>query len=183
MVGVSTTHIAFLRAVNLGKRRVRNDRLVEVFEHLGHRDVWTYINSGNVVFSASGSRSTLENAIRAAVERDVGFEVTTFVRSVKELRDIVDRQPFERESGDTYFITFLAVRPTPSQRSDLESLSNAIDTLMVDGREVHWLMHGKSTDSKLVKRQWERILGTNSSTSRNMTMLTKLVDKIEARSD
>lgn len=181
MVGMST-RIAFLRAVNVGGRRVRNDRLVEVFEHLGHRDVWTYINSGNVVFSARGSRTALEGAIAAAVERDVGFEVTTFVRSAEELRDIVARQPFEREAGDTYFVTFLAARPTPAQRSDLEALSNAMDTLVVDGREVHWLMHGKSTDSKLVKRQWERILGSNSSTSRNTTMLTKLIDKIESRS-
>jgi len=45
---------------------------------------------------------------------------------------------------------------------------------------VHWLMHGKSTDSKLVKRQWERILGVNSSTSRNRTMLAKLIAKVTA---
>lgn len=177
---VMSTRIAFLRAVNLGRRRVRNARLVELFEQLGYRDVWTYINSGNVVFSAGGSRAALEGAIGAAVERDVGFEVTTFVRSVSELREIVARQPFERVSGDTYFVTFLAGRPTPSQRNDLESLSNDFDTLLADAREVHWLMRGKSTDSRLVKRQWEQILGMNSSTSRNMTMLTKLLDKVEA---
>jgi uncharacterized protein (DUF1697 family) len=180
MVGMST-RIAFLRAVNLGKRRVRNAGLVEVFEQLGYRDVWTFINSGNVVFSAGGSRAALERAIGAAVERDVGFEVTTFIRTVRELRKVVARQPFERGSGDTYFVTFLAVRPTPSQRNDLEALSNDFDTLLVDGRDVHWLMRGKSTDSKLVKRQWEHILGVNSSTSRNMTMLTRLIDKVEAR--
>ena len=44
-------------------------------------------------------------------------------------------------------------------------------------------MRGKWTDSKLVKRQWERVLRTTSSASRNMTMLTKLIDKIDARSD
>ena len=179
MVGMST-RIAFLRAVNLGTRRVRNARLVEVFEELGYRDAWTYINSGNVVFAASGSRAALEEAIGAAIERDVGFEVTTFVRSAGELRDVVTRKPFEPGSGDTHFVTFLADRPTPSQRNDLESLSNDFDTLVVEGREVHWLMRGKSTDSKLVKRQWEQILGKNSSTSRNMTMLSKLIDKVEA---
>lgn len=174
-------HIAFLRAVNLGRRRVRNASLVEILERLGYGDVWTYINSGNVVFSADTSRAALETSIRAAVESDVGFEVTTFVRSVRELRKIVDLQPFELGSGDTYFVTFLADRSTASQRKELEALSNDFDTLTVDGREVHWLMHGKSTDSRLVKRQWEQILGVNSSTSRNMTMLTKLIDKVEAR--
>ena len=180
MVAMST-RIAFLRAVNVGRRRVRNARLVELFDQLGHRDAWTYINSGNVVFSASGSRAALEQTIGAAIERDVGFEVTTFVRSAGELREVVSRHPFEPAPDDTYFVTFLADLPTPSQRNDLAALSTDVDTLVVDGRDVHWLMHGKSTDSKLVKRQWEQILGKNSSTSRNMTMLSKLIDKIESQ--
>lgn len=174
------TRIAFLRAVNVGKRKVRNARLVELIEELGYRDGWTYINSGNVVFSANGRRAELERAFGAAVERDVGFEVTTFVRDEHELREIFAVQPFDKGSSDTYFVTFLADRPTAAQRKELESLSNDFDTLEVHGREVHWLMHGKSSDSKLVKRHWERILGENSSTSRNTTMLTKLIEKIAA---
>ncbi|HEU5483968.1 MAG TPA: DUF1697 domain-containing protein [Microlunatus sp.] len=175
------TRIAFLRAVNLGARTVRNARLVELFAELGYSDVWTYINSGNVVFSAVGARDALQRQIGSAVERDVGFEVTTFVRTVDELRKLLDQRPFELQPGDTYFMTFLAGRPTPAQRRDLEELSNDIDTLVVHGRDVHWRMHGKSTDSMLAKRHWEQILGRNSSTSRNTTMLTKLLQKIEAR--
>jgi uncharacterized protein (DUF1697 family) len=174
------TRIAFLRAVNLGARRVRNARLLELFDELGHSDVWTYVNSGNVVFSATGPRARLEREIGAAVERDAGFEVTTFVRTVAELRKLLDHQPFELNAGDTYFVTFLAGRPTATQRRDLEGLSDEFDTLVVQGRDVHWRMHGKSTDSHLVKRQWERILGKNSSTSRNTTMLTRLLQKIDA---
>ncbi len=50
------TQIAFLRAVNLGNRTVKMARLVEVLESLGYDGVWTYINSGNAVFEASGRR-------------------------------------------------------------------------------------------------------------------------------
>lgn len=174
-----TTRIAFLRAVNLGKRQVRNARLVELLEGLGHSGVWTYINSGNAVFTANGSRASLEQAIGDAVEADVGFEVTTFVRTLAELRAIMSEQPFEVGTGDTYFVTFLLDRPTAAQARDLESLSGEFDTLLVRHREVHWLMRGKSTDSQLVKRDWEKILGKNSSTSRNTTMLTKLLAKID----
>lgn len=173
-----TTRIAFLRAVNLGRRRVPNARLKELLEGLGYTDVWTYINSGNVVFTTTGARASLEQAIGSAVEGDVGFEATTFVRSVTELKSIMELRPFEVRAGDTYFVTFLLDRPTEAQARELEALSGDFDTLLVDGREVHWLMHGKSTDSKLVKRDWEKILGNNSSTSRNTTMLTKLLDKI-----
>jgi hypothetical protein len=40
-------------------------------------------------------------------------------------------------------------------------------------------MRGKSTDSKLKKKDWE-IVGKNASTSRNMTMLRRLVAKIDS---
>ena len=107
--------------------------------------------------------------------------MTTFVRSAAELRTALDRQPFDVGPGDTYFVTFLQDRPSADQRRALEALSNAMDTLVVDGRDVHWLMHGRSTESTLVKRQWERILGPESSTSRNTTMLTRLLAKLDAR--
>ena len=41
-------------------------------------------------------------------------------------------------------------------------------------------MRGRSTDSRLSKRDWEKILGPLGSTSRNATMLTKLVAKLDA---
>ena len=59
-------------------------------------------------------------------------------------------------------------------------LSNDFDTLVVHGADVHWRMRGKSTDSRLVNRDWEGILGPLSSTSRNITILTKLSAKIDA---
>ncbi len=82
--------------------------------------------------------------------------------------------------GDTYFLTFLKVSPKAAQRRALEELTNDFDTLVVKGRDVHWRMHGKSTDTKLKTREWERIIGRNQSTSRNMTMLRKLEAKINA---
>src|SRR5829696_4972345 len=107
-----TTRIAFLRAVNLGKRTVKMARVVEIFEDLGYRGVWTHINSGNVVFDATGSRAELERRIERALDAAFGFEVTTFVRSATELQTALQAKPFPVSAGDTYFITFL--KKTPS---------------------------------------------------------------------
>lgn len=173
-----TTRVAFLRAVNVGKRRVVNARLVELFGELGYADVWTFINSGNVVFDAPGSRAALEATIGAAIERDVGFEVTTFVRTAAELRRIRDEDPFEVGPGDTHFVTFLKAPLTAAGAAELEALSNDMDTLVVRGREVHWRMHGKSTDTTIPQKDWARIAGKLQTTSRNMTMLRKLLDNV-----
>jgi hypothetical protein len=41
-------------------------------------------------------------------------------------------------------------------------------------------MRGLSSASPLKKQDWERILGKNTSTSRNMNMLQRLATKIDA---
>ncbi len=175
-----TVRVAFLRAVNVGQRRVPMSRLLSVCRDLGYADAWTHVNSGNVVFSTTGSRASVEKAMGKALEVEFGFECTTFVRTATELANIVDDKPFPVAAGDTHFVTFLKKAPAAGAAKRLEELSNDFDTLVVHGADVHWRMRGKSTDSHLVKRDWERILGPLSSTSRNMTMLTKLTAKIDA---
>jgi uncharacterized protein (DUF1697 family) len=170
-----TDRIAFLRAVNLGRRTVPMARLRSlVADTFGVDDVRTYVNSGNVVFAATGSRSALERRLERELEREFGFEVATFVRSATELRRIVDAEPFTVRSGDTHFVTFMKSSATAGRRKALEALSNDFDTLVVRGPDVHWRMHGKSTDTKVPKKAWEKVLGVDASTSRNMNMLRKL---------
>jgi uncharacterized protein (DUF1697 family) len=172
-----TTRVAFLRAVNVGKRTVRMARLVELFEDLGYADVSTFINSGNIVFDASGSRAKIEAAIEQALEAEYGFEVTTFVRTAAELNKVLDAAPFEVGAEDTYFVTFLKVTPSAATVKTLEGYSNDFDTLVVHGRDVHWRMHGKSTDTTVSKAQWN-VVGKLASTSRNVSSLRKLLTKI-----
>jgi uncharacterized protein (DUF1697 family) len=176
-----TTRVAFLRAVNLGKRRVPNERLIKIVEASGGSSVWTHINSGNVIFELGGSRQSIERTLQTALEKEFGFEVTTFVRTSAEVRHALSLEPFRVASDDTYFITFLKSAPSSRQRADLEALSNDFDTLVVDQAEVHWRMHGRSIDTKLPTKKWANILGPRSSTSRNVTMLRKLLEKIETR--
>jgi uncharacterized protein (DUF1697 family) len=155
-------------------------RLVAVCESLGYADVWTYGNSGNVVFDTSGSRASVEAAMQNALADEFGFECTTFVRTARQLSNVVGPRPFTLERGDTHFVTFLKKAPSSSDAKRLEGLSNDFDTLIVRGSDVHWRMRGRSTDSHLSKRDWEKVLGPLSTTSRNVTMLTKLVEKIDA---
>jgi uncharacterized protein (DUF1697 family) len=174
-----TSRVGFLRAVNLGQRTVKMARLVEIVERLGYQRVWTHINSGNVVFDASGSRADVEQRLETAFEAAFGFEVTTFVRTPAELRATLAANPFEVAEGDTHFLTLLKTRPTEAERRGLEALTNDFDTLVVDGLDVHWRMHGKSTDSPLKTKDWEKVIGRHQSTSRNMTMLRKLAAKLD----
>lgn len=176
-----TVRVGFLRAVNLGNRKVSMPRLKSTVEDLGYTDVWTYINSGNVVFDGTGSRANVEKALEKALEDEFGFECTTFVRTAAELEKTIAATPFDVGANDTHFVTFLKKAPSATAATALEALSNDFDTLVVKGADVHWRMHGKSSDSPLGRRDWEKVLGPLSSTSRNVKALTKLSAKIKER--
>src|SRR5262249_56410941 len=75
--------VSLLRAVNVGgQRAVPMAALRTVFEALGHRDVVTYVQSGNVV-----STSTARRAARVAVDaqtalhEQLGLDPVGMVRS------------------------------------------------------------------------------------------------------
>ena len=85
--------VAFLRAVNVGKRRVAMADLRRELEGIGLDDVWTHINSGNAVFRSPLGRAKLEARIEACLLDSFGFEVETFVRTaaqVAEVASVVD---------------------------------------------------------------------------------------------
>jgi uncharacterized protein (DUF1697 family) len=174
----SVRYVAFLRAVNVGGRRVSMDRLRGIFEELGFEQVSTYIASGNVVFEGSGRAAELERAIEAELEQTLGFEVTTFLRRANEVRHAASEKPFGKvPAGKTHMVAFLRRRPTAAERKAIEAKSGSSDTLVVHGREVHWLIQGRMMDSKLKPKDWDVL--DQPTTTRNTTMLAKLAAKLD----
>ena len=86
MPGVPT-HVALLRGVNVnGHRRVPMADLRRLTERLGHADVATYVQSGNVVPTAQEPEPVVVAAglERAILER-LGHEVAVVVLTRQEL--------------------------------------------------------------------------------------------------
>lgn len=84
------THLALLRGINVGgKNKVEMARLRAMFETLGHRDVTTYINSGNVVFRSDQPANQLRPAIEEAIEGMFGLELMVLIRDLGSM-DHVD---------------------------------------------------------------------------------------------
>ena len=171
-------HIAFLRGVNVGKRTTPMARLKALAEDLGYSDVWTHINSGNVVFSASGKRADLEDQLETCFVAEFGFVVETFVRTAAELQAVGAARPFTVADGHTHMVTFFRHPATPAQVAALEGLSNGTDTLVVGGREVHWRIRGTVMTSELKSKDWAGT-GIGPSTSRNLTGVRKLLAKLD----
>ena len=173
--------IAFLRAINVGNHLVKMDHLRKLFEELGFSNVETFIASGNVIFDAKSSNTkALEAKIEKHLEKALGYEVTTFVRSPKELAAIVAYEAFDEgelaADGNTLFIALLSDRPTKEATKKILSQNSAIDGLQINERELYWLYRRKNGESKLYGPILEKSLGLRA-TVRNVNTIKRLAKK------
>lgn len=171
--------VAFLRAVNVGKRRVDMATARKTLESLGYADVASFVNSGNLLFTADGQPARLEKAIRTALEKEFGFEITTFVRTAAQVQALATEKPFGKlKPGHTHFVLLPLTRLTAAERRAVEAMSNERDTVVVRGRDVHWLIRDKSTETSLGPREWKQALPDNPTSARNVTMIERLAARL-----
>lgn len=169
--------VAFLRAINVGGRTVKMDRLRALFEELGFSEVETFIASGNVIFESPAKNMTLlETKISEYLESSLGYEVDTFLRTMQEVVEIAKRCPFPagRKDEDVY-VAFLHEAPNATAKSALMAVQNKWNNFVVLDREIFWLRLNKD-DSIFLKSSLEKIIKI-SATVRNMTTIRKLVEK------
>jgi uncharacterized protein (DUF1697 family) len=171
------THVALLRAINVGGHTVSMERLRGLFAELGHKNVRTLIASGNVVFDAASKKAAaLEPAIEKHLEKALGYAVTTFVRTPDEISAVVAHEPFARsviDKAHALWIAFLKDAPGADAARKLSALRCATDDFYVNGREVYWLRRVTSSESKIAGNALERALGAPL-TARNITTVRKL---------
>lgn len=177
-------YIAFLRGMNLGKRRLPMSTLKAVFEGIGFTDVETFIASGNVLFSSAvRDTSQLEAQIARHLETSLGYAVDTFVRTTEEVAAIGGAKVFPEDGkeGMTIHVGFLQERLAPKRAREFAAVRTREDEFRVKGREYYWLCRVRTSDSKVWTLPEIRALRLPTSTMRNMTSIRKLVAKHIAR--
>ena len=97
---MSADYVALLRGINVGKgARVPMQRLRSLLEGLGLKDVVTYLNSGNVLFSSSLDLADLTLLLVDELERAFGARIPTLVKTGAEMIAIAESIPKEWGSG------------------------------------------------------------------------------------
>ncbi len=173
-------YIAFLRGINLGKRRLPMSQLKDLFEELGFHDVKTFIASGNVVFSSKvKDASQLESQIAEHLGASLGYDVDTFVRTAEEVATIGRTRVFpgDGQAGVTIHVGFLQRKLAPEVAQKFAAVRSDDDEFRVIGREYYWLCLVRTSDSKVWIRSEIKALRLPTSTMRNMTSLRKLIAK------
>ena len=173
-------YVAFLRGMNLGGRRIKNDELKREFEQLGLDDVACFRASGNVIFaSKEKGEEKLKQRIEAGLGESLGYKVPVFLRNAAELEAVSAQEPFEpamvSASKGKLQVAFLPSAPRANARKQALALESDEDRLAIEGRELYWLPSGGISETDLDLKTIESAVGP-------WTMRTKgTVDQIAAK--
>jgi uncharacterized protein (DUF1697 family) len=171
------TYIAFLRAINIGKRTFAKDAIVRACESAGCTDVETYINTGNVrVTTPLRSRARVEAALEKAFREEAGFEVPTIVLTPQELTEVAAYAEKAGGSHDgMHYVSLLKDAPSAAAVRKLDGAGKDGERAEVDGRGVHLLLGKDYHTAKLGNAVVEKHLGV--ATNRNVKVIRTLAEK------
>ncbi len=148
-------------------------------ESLGFGGVTTYLQSGNVVFTGTGSARAAAQSIRGRIAADIGLEVPVLVRTATQLADVVRSTPYGALGADpkTLHVTFLASEPGGDGVGALLGRAEEFgdDRFEIVGREIYLHCPGGYGETKLNNSYLERRLGVTA-TTRNWRTVTALAD-------
>ncbi|MDQ6660830.1 MAG: DUF1697 domain-containing protein [Chloroflexota bacterium] len=178
-----TAFVSLFRGINVGgHHKVRMDELKEVHESLGLRDVVTYIQSGNVIFTSDEADvAQLQKDIEESFEKRCGFHVQVIVRTSAQLREIIENNPFQGQPGKEskwLVVLFLAACPATTAQEDLLKAYNGPEELFIVGKEVYIYYPDSIGRSKLSQSLLEKKLKTVG-TARNWNTILHLQELIQ----
>jgi uncharacterized protein (DUF1697 family) len=176
-------YVAFLRAINVTGRFIKMVTLAEHVRTLGHANVSTYINSGNVLFqSRQLNAARLASVMEDALEPLLGFRAEVFVRTVPQLQAIAAKALALRSSigpeGDIN-VAFLQRELTADDEAAIAPLRNDQDDFVCDGHELYWICQSLQSQSRFSNAVLERKLRTRA-TFRRGSMLQGLLVSLSA---
>lgn len=173
-------YVAFLRGMNLGKRRLSMDRLRELLLELDYQQVETYIASGNVIFCVPKTADTkLAERISQHLESSLGYPVDTFIRSAAEVQLIAQREvfPLQDEPDWNVHVSFFSKKVPPKMAANLEAVRTDEDAFRVIDRELYWLRKGRMSDSHVWDLPAMKAIKLPTHTMRTINTIRKLTTK------
>ncbi len=170
--------IALLRGINVGgHRKVPMAELRELMARLGLRDVRTYVQSGNAVFTGpDGPETEVAGRLEAEIEATFGVSVPVMIRSREEMAGVVAANPLGSVATDParHLVLFLHEPVDPERVAGIDPADFTPEAFRVLGREIFlWAPEGVR-DSRVIKALSEKRLGA-AGTARNWRTVEKLL--------
>jgi uncharacterized protein (DUF1697 family) len=179
--GSVPTFIAFLRAVNVGKRAYPMAELRAALTEAGFGDVETHIQTGNVRFTTSmRSRDKVRVELERVLAADRGFDVPVCLFTPAELVEVYDdalrfATELDDETMTGHYVALMQGSASAADVGSFEAREIAGEHARIGRRAGHLLLDKSFHEARTGNDTFERVFGI--STTRNLTVITKLVEK------
>ena len=176
-----TRYALLLRGVNVGtKNSLPMAELRAMLTKLGCTDVQTYVQSGNAVFGAKLAEAALTKAIEHALEAYMGRPIATTLRTLDQMKAIVDGNPFAKVATKPAYlcVTFLSHAPAKSELAPLHAQDWKPELFKIVGREIYiWHPNGQGRSPLAAALGKLPLRGTV--TTRNWNTVLKLREMLD----
>ncbi len=178
-----TTWVVLLRGVNVGgANRLAMSDLRDLVGGLGHSEVVTYIQSGNVVLkSPRHDRAAVAAEICEGIRSTFGLTVSAILRTLDELRAAVAANPFRAEAqldATRVHITFLSAVPEADRAAQLEPDRFGPERFALVGDDLYLHYPNGAGRSKMNLDYFEKRLAVRG-TARNLNTVANLIELAE----
>jgi uncharacterized protein (DUF1697 family) len=168
-------YVAFLRGINLGStNKISMPRLRELAEGLGYTDVVTYINSGNLVLTATDPAATIEQRLAGAIADELGLKVDVAVRTPARLATIVAENPFPDGDPGLVTVAFLTKAAPAEAKRRVAEIATDHEPHVFSGQEVY-VHYSQGQGRSKLSAKFSDIIGV-SATVRNLRTVTKVLE-------
>lgn len=173
--------IALLRGVNVGgHNKIPMAELRDLCTDVGWENVSTYIQTGNILFNATGSMPALEKQLAEAIASRFGHRIHIIVRPAAAWPLYLRLNPFpeESESEPNRVMLALAKKPLPDDAADNLNKYSASGESVAQRTDSLWIHYaGGSAHSKITPTLLDRLAGSPV-TTRNWRTVLKINDMI-----
>jgi uncharacterized protein (DUF1697 family) len=176
-------YVALLRGINVGgSNLIRMSALKACFEAQGLRDVATYIQSGNVLFTAGRSGQLMPTRqLEEALSKTFAYRSRVVVRSFEQMKAIVEGAPKGfggRPAAYRYDVIFLKDPLTADEAMKSTTAKPGVDRVLAgDG-----VLYFSRLISKAAQSHLSRVVGKpeyQNMTIRNWNTTGKLLELME----
>ena len=162
-----TPYVAFIRAVNVsGTGKLPKDRLQAMGEACGFTAVRTFIASGNLLFSTTLAEGEARGLIGEQIAAYFGKPVPVYVRSAREMADVVASHPFGDDKPSRAFAHFIDEEPTQAM---LDEARDVTGERLALGPRCIYISYGDGIGKTRLK-----LPAVKNGTARNMNSVAKI---------
>lgn len=173
-------YVVLLRAVNVGKRKLKMEDARKVLEDNAFRDVASHIQTGNMLVTTSmRSPARVEQAAGECLSAAAGFDIVAMARRPAELTTLVkaaDGIPSSIDGEVGRYVAFCQQDLAAEAAARLAAWETPGERAHVIGRDVLVELGKAFHEARLGNAEVERIAGVPA-TTRNLTVVRTLAQK------